>query len=367
VLVVDTQGTTRGVAPLLLGYQAFDPGVTIAGVILNKVAGARHEAKLRQAVEHYTDLAVLGAVHRHPDLVIDERHLGLIPSNEQAEAGATIARIGTRIAGQVNLAQLLSIARDAPALEVPAQPAAPLPIADVRIGIPLDAAFGFYYPGDLDALRAAGAELVFFNAVTDPHLPPVDGLFIGGGFPETQMVALSANLTLREDIREAIESELPAYAECGGLMYLARSIRWGAHRAEMVGVIPGDVVMAPRPIGRGYVHLRPTAALPWPVGRQPGALIHAHEFHYSALEEVPANLTYAFEVARGHGIDGRHDGIVYKNLLAGYAHFRHTRATPWAQGFVGFVRSCKGRRHAKPERGPARVLPPPSPIDLARG
>jgi len=208
----------------------------------------------------------------------------------------------------------------------------------VRIGIARDAAFGFYYPGDLDALRSAGAELVSFDALHAEHLPPVDGLFIGGGFPETHMEALAANTSLRRELHDAIEAGLPAYAECGGLMYLARGIEWNGRRAGMVGVIPADIVMHSRPVGRGYVHLRENGHGLWP--RPPAPLIHAHEFHYSSVENLAPDVEFAYEVERGHGIDGRHDGIVHKNLLASYAHLRDVAGNPWARRFVDFVRNC---------------------------
>jgi cobyrinic acid a,c-diamide synthase len=222
----------------------------------------------------------------------------------------------------------------------PAQPGSP----PVRLGIARDAAFGFYYPGDLDALEAAGAELVSFDALHADHLPQVDGVFIGGGFPETHMEALAANTNLRRELHDAIEAGLPAYAECGGLMYLARGIEWNGRRAGMVGVIPADIVMHSRPVGRGYVHLRETGRGLWPRPPAPQApLIHAHEFHYSSVENLAPGVEFAYEVERGHGIDGRHDGIVYKNLLASFAHLRDVAGNPWARRFVDFVRSC---RHA---------------------
>lgn len=221
----------------------------------------------------------------------------------------------------------------------------------IRLGIARDAAFGFYYPGDLEALQTAGATLVPFDALHDPRLPPVDALFIGGGFPETQMQQLDANRSLRRDIRDAIEGGMPAYAECGGLMYLSRSLTWGGRRCEMVGVIPGDTVMHDRPMGRGYVRLRDTGRGPWPSAPAPGAEVRAHEFHYSSLENLDPNLQFAYDVLRGTGIDGRRDGIVYKNLLACYTHMRHLAANPWADRFVRFVRQCRnrnGRQQAAP-------------------
>jgi len=341
VLVIDARGMTRGIAPLILGYQAFDRNIRIAGVILNQLGGSRHEAKLRAVIEHYTGVPVLGAIQHDERLTIVERHLGLVPSNEAQGARDRIDAIAAHIAAQVDLERLLVIARQA----APLQAGEPAPGAaggaPVRIGIARDAAFGFYYPGDLDALRAAGAELVSFDALHAEHLPKIDGLFIGGGFPETHMDALAANASLRGELRDAIEAGLPAYAECGGLMYLARGIEWHGRRAGMVGVIPADIVMHSRPVGRGYVHLRETGRGPWPRPHPShAALIHAHEFHYSSVENLAPGVEFAYEVERGHGIDGRHDGIVHKNLLASYAHLRDVAGNPWARRFVDFVRSC---------------------------
>jgi len=338
VLVIDARGMTRGIAPLILGYQAFDPAIRIAGVILNSLGGARHEAKLRAVIAHYTGVPVLGAVHYDERLAIAERHLGLVPSNEAEGARARIEEIAARVAAQVDLDALLDVARSAPALAAMAPPA-PAPSAGkkIRLGIARDSAFGFYYPGDLEALRAAGAELVPFDALRDRGLPDVDALFIGGGFPETHMEALAANAELRAEVRSAIESGMPAYAECGGLMYLARSISWNGRRAEMAGVLPADIGMHARPVGRGYVHLRETGNGLWPA--QAG-LIRAHEFHYSSVENLAPGLAFAYAVERGHGIDGRRDGIVYKNLLASYAHLRDVAGHRWAARFVKFAETA---------------------------
>ena len=347
VLVIDARGMTRGIAPLILGYQAFDRDVHIAGVILNQLGGSRHEAKLRAVIEHYTDVPVLGAVHHDDSLTIVERHLGLMPSNEATEADTKINAIAARVAAQVDIDRLLEVSATAPVVpDIATHPKAGIAYGktDVRIGIARDAAFAFYYPGDLEALRAAGAELIPFNALKETRLPDVDALFLGGGFPEVHMQALAANTTLRHDIRTAIESGLPAYAECGGLMYLARSLTWRGQRTEMAGVIPGDVVMHDRPQGRGYVKLRETGKGLWPLGGK--GEIRAHEFHYSNLENLPPDTIYAYDVLRGTGTDGRHDGIVYKNLLACYVHMRDLDDNHWATRFVEFVRHQKTRRPA---------------------
>jgi cobyrinic acid a,c-diamide synthase len=213
----------------------------------------------------------------------------------------------------------------------------------VRIGIARDHAFGFYYPDDLEALERAGAELVFFDTLHDVRLPRVDGLIIGGGFPEVFMRELEANSALRGEIRAAIEGGMPAYAECGGLMYLARSLSWRGDTHKMVGAIPGDVVMHERPMGRGYVRLAPGAAHPWGAGANT-AEIPAHEFHYSTIDGLPADTRFAYRVVRGFGTNGKADGIVVHNLLANYAHLRSAGGHDWAGHFVGFVRECAARR-----------------------
>ena len=343
LLVIDARGMTRGIAPLILGYQAFEPSIRIAGVILNKVGGERHEHKLRQVIEHYTDIPVVGAVHYDEALEIDERHLGLMPSNEVVEARGKIDLLAAAIERQVDLERVLRIATDTPVIPDVETGVPPIlvPGHSLRIGYPRDRAFGFYYPGDLEKMRSAGAELVPFDTIEDAALPRVDGLFIGGGFPETAMEALEANTSMRMEIRDFVERGGPVYAECGGLMYLSRSLTWKGKTCKMVGVIPGDTVMYPKPKGRGYVRLVETGASPWPRGRSFGKEITGHEFHYSALEDLDWEMTYAYKVKRGAGIDGTHDGIVYKNLLASYAHLRDVGDNDWTRRFVRHVIRCK--------------------------
>jgi cobyrinic acid a,c-diamide synthase len=211
----------------------------------------------------------------------------------------------------------------------------------VRVGIAQDEAFGFYYPGDLAALRLAGAQLVPFDTLHDEGLPEVDGLFIGGGFPESRMEQLEANAPMREAVAAFIEAGGPAYAECGGLMYLARSLAWHGKVCRMTGVIPADVVMCERPQGRGYVRLSETGESPWPASGDGSAEIAAHEFHYSRLENLAPGLRYAYRVLRGHGIDGDRDGIVHKNLLASYTHLRDAGGNHWTRRFVAHVQACR--------------------------
>ncbi len=341
LLVLDVRGSTRGIVPLLRGHAAFDPALRIGGVVLNRVGGARHEARLREVLAHYCpDIPVLGAVHQQPLLALTERHLGLMPATELDDADDRIAAIARAIGEAVNLDAVLALARSAEAWAAPVAKQAPPPAGPrVRIAIARDRAFGFYYPDDLAALQAAGADLHFFDTLHDARLPACDGLFVGGGFPETCMDALSANTALRADVKRAIEAGLPTYAECGGLMWLARSLSWQGRRLPMVGAIPADAAMQPRPVGRGYVHLRETAAMPWPGGGE-GVALRAHEFHHSRLENIHPAVAWAYRVERGHGIDGRHDGLLVHRLLASYTHRRSIAADAWAARFVAQVRRC---------------------------
>jgi cobyrinic acid a,c-diamide synthase len=343
VLVIDARGMTRGVAPLIRGYQDFDPEVSIKGVILNKVGGPRHEGKLRAAIERYTDVPVLGAVRRNAEIEIRERHLGLVPANEESGAEVKIARLAETVTEQVDLDRLIALVAQNSPRAAPVGPSATPRAADLRIGVARDAAFGFYYPDDIEAFAASGAQLVPFDTLHDQCLPDVDGLFIGGGFPEVHMAALSANHDLRASIKTAIEAGLPAYAECGGLMYLARSLTWRGETHEMVGVIPGDAVMNERPVGRGYVQFEETGKGSWPLDSDAGTdtptRLPAHEFHYASLENLPGDLTYAYRMRRGVGVDGQNDGIVIGNLTASFMHLRDVKSTPWVGRFVAFVRA----------------------------
>ena len=353
VLVINCRGMTRGIAPLLQGYQAFDQEVRFGGVILNQVGGARHERKLREVVEHYTDLPVLGAVQADERLQIDERHLGLMPSNESQDAEQIIRSLAQAVEQNIDVDRLMQIAQSADSVKrTPSPQITPysVPAEAVRIGYARDRAFGFYYPDDLERMRQLGAELVPFDTLEEKTLPAVDGLFIGGGFPETAMQDLEANTPMRQAVARFIEADGPVYAECGGLIYLTRSLTWQGKSCRMVGVIPADTVMHEKPQGRGYVRLRDRGTGPWPylAGRQSGEVISAHEFHYSSLSGLECDSgNFAYEVVRGTGIDGENDGYIYKNLLANYTHMRNVGGNDWVERFVAHVRACKAGNPAE--------------------
>ncbi len=212
----------------------------------------------------------------------------------------------------------------------------------VRIGIARDAAFGFYYPDDLRALAIGGAELVPFSPLSDSELPSVDALFLGGGFPEYRMAELEANHSMRQRIGEFISDGGPVYAECGGLMYLCAGLSWNGERRAMVGALNAEVEMHRRPQGRGYVRLRETPDFPWPRRHAGPIEIPAHEFHHSAIVDPDPDWSYGYDVLRGIGIDGTHDGVVQGNLLACYSHLRDVGGIRWTGRFLAHVRRCLG-------------------------
>ena len=336
ILVIDCSGMTRGIAPLLNGYLAFAKEITLMGVILNKVASSRHEAKLRQAIEHYCNIEVFGAIYRDRELAIDERHLGLVPGYEHGFAREKIAKIQAHIENGVDIKALIErLNLKKSSLTHQAKPR----LANrLRIGIAKDQAFGFYYHDDLEAFAAHQVDLVTVDLIRDRCLPDLQGLFIGGGFPEMNLHQLANNRSMRVSIKEQIDQGLPVYAECGGLMYLCQEIRYRQERAPMVGVISGDILMHDCPQGRGYVRLQSTGCAPWQVSERD---IRAHEFHYASLINL-GQVQFAYQVKRGYGINGQYDGIVDKNVVASFSHLRSTQASPWVSQFVNFVQQQNG-------------------------
>jgi len=354
VLIVNAQGITRGIAPMLKGYEAFAEGICYAGVILNEVAGPRHQQKLIKAIETYTDLNILGVVPKLSKLHLEERHLGLVPQNEAGYADAYIHQTARLVKDNVDIERLLA----ASAALSPTQAIEDVPVplttlsksSALKIGIARDRAFGFYYPDDLQAMQSLGAELHFFDTLKDKQLPDVDALFIGGGFPETQAAALQANRLMRAQIKAFVEAGKPVYAECGGLMYLCQDISYQGATSGMVGVIDAQVEMTERPIGRGYAKIQQTLEHLWAAsGARKDCSVSdsraCHEFHYSHLSGPAVDAKMAYEVARGHGVNGQGDGIMVHNTLAMYCHQRHTRNNPWVEQFVNFIRQHKDKQH----------------------
>jgi cobyrinic acid a,c-diamide synthase len=349
ILVVNTSRMTSSIAAMVKGFQLFQTDIKIAGVILNYVSGSRHEKKLREAVEQHCGIPVVGSVPRDSNLLIAERHLGLIPSQESGEAESLVERIGHKLKSHLDLDRILAIAQEfSPPHPFPLSPketginGGSCPAGDMdglrsrerraKIGIMRDRAFNFYYPENLEALENEGAQLIFINSFTD-RLPKLDALYIGGGFPEFFLEALEENRQLRQDMAEAIEEGLPVYAECAGLMYLCRKIHWRDRSYEMVGVIPAEVEVSEKPEGHGYVTAEVTDENSlFPIG----LTIRGHEFHHSKVS-IKKDVKFAYQIKRGHGIDGQRDGVLYKNIFAAYTHL-HALGTPsWAEAFVSLA------------------------------
>jgi cobyrinic acid a,c-diamide synthase len=294
------------------------------------VAGPRHEKKLVDAVERYCGIPVFGRIPRNQALVIHERHLGLVPFKEDDTGALAVERILRAIEKHVDVEGLLSLARTAPDLPASHDEEKPCRRSRTRIGVMLDRAFHFYYPENLEALEREGAELVFIDAMSDQYLPAIDGLYIGGGFPELYLDAVQRNTPLKDHIASLIEDGLPVYAECGGLMYLCEKIIYDGISYNGVGVVPCSVEFFKKPQAHGYVEAEVKYENPfYPVGSR----IRGHEFHHSRLTTTKG-LHCALELTRGKGMDGKVDGIVYKNVFASYTHIHASGAMNWAQSFV---------------------------------
>jgi cobyrinic acid a,c-diamide synthase len=342
IIVLNTQGTIRGVAPLLLGYQQFDKDLNIAGVILNRTGGSRHESKLQAVIENYSDITILGAIGNSELTNMQERHLGLITAQENQDAISLVHDLKKVVKQNIDLHKLEVIANKAQFIPLSKSLSYPSDgkFKGLTIGLFRSSAFGFYYCQDIEVFKRAGVEIIEIDAENTQHLPNVDGIFIGGGFPETHLVLLESNTTLRSEIKQAIENGLACYAECGGLMYLTDKIHWKSQTGIMCNVISAETNMHPTTKGRGYIHLKANSNHPWDA-QNTSKLIKAHEFHYSSLEGLSKNTKFAYEIKRGTGITGQQDGIVYKNCLANYAHLRDTQDNHWINNFLQFVYKIK--------------------------
>lgn len=335
ILVADCRGMHRTVAALVKGIQEFDPDIEFAGLVLNRIRSQRHEDKICLALEQYTDMNLLGAIPECDDLKIQERELGLVPACQSDSAIDLIESAATAIEQNSDLMKLLSCDSNETKCEKESKKEScthdlnPVQIQrnhpeSITIGIARDKAFSFYYQDDLDTLRESGAKLIEISPLTDRFPDNLDGLLIGGGFPERYAAELAANSQFRLGLKHAIQSGLCVRAECGGLMYLCRSIEVENCNYPMVGAIAGDVTLNRRPLGRGYMQLK---------RRNSNQVLHCHEFHHSKIKfDKPSQ--FEFDVVRGYGINGESDGVRVNNMLATYAHFRHTQSTPWIDWFL---------------------------------
>jgi cobyrinic acid a,c-diamide synthase len=340
LLCVDCTKITRTMAAVISGLIQFDPDVMIKGVVLNRVAGSRHERILRDNIEHYCGIPVLGAIPKLRTQIFPERHMGLVPTPEHDWAAESIDATAQVATEHINLDAIYELIHDLPPLTSVSTiqpPAASIQITNAeaarpKIGIIKDSAFQFYYPENIDALRTAGAETVFVSSLTSRSLPELDALYIGGGFPETHAKELAENESFRKELKTLAEDNLPIYAECGGLMYLGEELVLEGESYPMVGVLPVSFDFYPRPQGHGYTIVTVENENPF---YEVGSEIRGHEFHYSqVLHWTGDDKDLIFRMQRGVGITKDKDGICYKNVLATYTHI-HALGTPqWAQALV---------------------------------
>jgi cobyrinic acid a,c-diamide synthase len=347
VLIVDCTKASSTVAAVVLGCRAYDPEVEIGGVILNNVSPGRHETVIRKAIEQSSGLRVVGAVPRQRKGEFPERHMGLTPFQEHPDKERAIQASAAIAERYLDLGALWEIAGSrADAVEAPAavvsclqRSASDLPV----IGVIRDSAFQFYYPDNLEALEQEGARLQWVNALTDAALPDLDALYIGGGFPETHAAELAANKSFCRSIKTAADHGLPIYAECGGLIYLGRSLTVGETIYPMTMVLPADFILEKKPQAHGYTILETVAASTF---LDKGEIIRGHEFHYSRIVNLDHLPPMAYQVTRGGGINGTGDGLVYKNVLGVYTHL-HALGTPrWAKAMV--KKALEYRKHKQP-------------------
>jgi cobyrinic acid a,c-diamide synthase len=339
LLVIDGSAMARSAAAMVSGYARFDPGLRVQGVLFNRVGSEGHYKLLREAVEHETDVAVVGYLRPDQAVTIADRHLGLVTAMEQ-RTDALYNRLGKLAAETIDLDRIEALAGSCHEWSV----AAPLPAArnhgrTVRIGVAQDQAFCFYYPENLELLEAEGAELIPFSPLRDQSLPDnVAMLYLGGGYPELHGEALAENVAMRTAIREFATRGGTIYAECGGMMYLTQSIRdFEGMVYEMVGLFPAEAVMRKPGLTLGYrtVDLMQPCIL-----GAVGVTVRGHEFHYSTL--MPKGpLTYACALTDARGDSQGPDGLVLGNTLALYTHLHFASQPCVATSLVASARRTK--------------------------
>ena len=377
LLCVDCTKITRTMAAVVMGCSLFDSDVMIKAVILNRVANRRHEKKLRDSIEHYCGIPVLGAIPKLDQQHFPERHLGLVPTSEHDWATGSIEAIAKIAEQHLDLNAILKISQQAPAMksedrsqrkEVRGQRAegrgqrlevgmrkveakrvglepksnTQTELTVPRIGIIRDSAFQFYYPENIDALSDGGAEVVFISPLKDQKLLELDALYIGGGFPETHAQQLADNKSFSRQLKALAHDGFPIYAECGGLMYLGEKLVLEGNAYPMVGIFPVAFDFFKKPQGHGYTIVTVEGENPY---YDVGAEIRGHEFHYSRVSHwTGGENDLVFHMKRGVGIHKDRDGIVYKNVLATYTHV-HALGTPgWAVALIRNAVNFKNSR-----------------------
>ena len=326
VLVIDASKAARSIAATALGFVKFHRNSRIKGIILNKIGSKKHEILCRKAIEK-TKLPIIGVIHRNPNLDLQSRHLGLIPTKEDNLLKKKIQQISKTISSSLDIEKILQIIQTPPPLKTTTKKLHKKP--KTTIAVALDNSFNFYYRDNLEALKREGANLKFFSPVRDKKLPQCDGIYIGGGFPEILGDALEKNQTMKKNIKQLSEENIPIYAECGGLMYLTKSIDYGNKTRKMVGIFDAETKMTKK------MKLNYTQGniISKNIISEKKHAIQGHEFHYSKLDSVSSDSKFAYELKIGEGIKNHFDGMIQYNTLASYGHL-YFDSSDYAKIFV---------------------------------
>ncbi|MDA8442188.1 MAG: cobyrinate a,c-diamide synthase, partial [Peptococcaceae bacterium] len=336
ILIIDVRAMAYSAAALVYGFAHFDPAVKLAGVILNRVGSASHLNLVKDAIEAL-DIPVLGGLGKECDLTLPERHLGLVPLSERGNNQAYFAHLAQVMARAIDLDRLLELAGRNSLQSTPKLPPQPANIHPVRLAVARDEAFSFYYQDTLDLLTKLGAVIIPFSPLHDTQLPAaVDGIIIGGGFPESFLTELTGNTSMLQSIRAAHAQGKPIYAECGGLMYLCQEIcSFEGESYAAVGIIPAQTSMQKRLQGMGYrTGIMQCATVLGPMG----TVVKGHEFHYSATRYAEGNAR-AYQIAAADGADQGLEGYVAPNLLASYLHLNLAGQPELAEHFIAICRA----------------------------
>lgn len=349
IIVQDVTKVTRTAAASILGCKTLDPDLKIEGVILNQVAGSRHEKIAREAIEEITSIPVLGAIPKLPGrFILPSRYLGLITPIEFEQKSVILSELENIIKDNVNVASLLEIARKASSINtenlINREEKEHNKPATVKIGYFKDKAFSFYYPENLEMLAKEGAELIPISSTHNSYFFDLDALYIGGGFPEINLAYLTSNRGMIATIKKLAEDGLPIYAECGGLMYLAKEIVWKEKKYSLSGVLPIVIHMQNKPQGHGYCEMIVDTGNPY---YETGTVIRGHEFHYSKIYDYDPGIKSALAVSRGCGCFQQRDGLMYKKVFASYIHVNAIATPEWVKGMIKCAKNYKYLRTSR--------------------
>lgn len=333
LLVIDAKSVGASAAATALGFRVYDKDVRLAGVLINRLGSETHEEMIRTAMAGI-DMPVFGALRRNAALALPERHLGLTPVEEN-EAAETVRAIGVQVEARLDIARILELTRSAPPLDYVSGTHRDVKTS-CRIGIARDDAFSFYYAASLAELEGCGAQLVPFSPLHDEGIPDVDGLIIGGGFPEMFAAQLAANGSMRASIRTAAERGMPIYAECGGYMYLmSHLVDFAGTSHQMAGVFPGTARMTEKLQMVGYVDA--VQAMDTVFGAA-GLPLHGHEFHFSVEEADAGETARPFIFTKMRNGAQYPAGRIVQRTLGSYLHL-HFAGCPTAA--ASFVEACR--------------------------